>query len=398
MQGVRTRGWAAMVCALLSVTVHAAAPESFTKLGDEVVSQVRSRFYEVKKAEAWATKHQGYGAAATSAEDFARRTREVLAELGASHTAFYPSGSEGHAALSAIFQEFLGLSRVEHTSIGADVVQTPEGFFVRHVFAGGPAARAGLLRGDRLLSVEDQPFRPVVSFEGRAGQPTRLAVERTRGAAPLTLTVTPGTVNPKVEWLDAQRASTRIVELGGRLVAYQYLYSCAGPEHQDLLQESLTSRLARAEALVIDFRDGWGGCNQEFMNLFNPMVPYFTHIVRGGRRTTTETTWRKPVVLLVNGNSRSGKEVVAFTLKKHGRARLVGQRTAGAVLAGAPIPLSSGDLLYLAAAGVEVDGVPLEGRGVPVDVEVPDRLPYAAGKDPQLDKALETAAAAVRRR
>jgi carboxyl-terminal processing protease len=29
-----------------------------------------------------------------------------------------------------------------------------------------------------------------------------------------------------------------------------------------------------------------------------------------------------------------------------------------------------------------------------VDVEVPDVLPYAAGKDPQLEKALEVAAAA----
>lgn len=397
----RTRGlsrWGALACLLLTPLVHAAAPSPHAKAGEEVVNHVRTRFLDAKKAEAWAAKHQGYGAAATSAEDFARRTNAALAELGASHTALHPRGSTGHAALSAIFQQFLKLPRVEHPSIGADLVETPEGLFVRHVFAGGPAARAGVLRGDRIVSVEGRPVRPGAPFDGRAGKATRLTIERARGAAPLTLTVTPRRINPKAEWLEVQRGSSRIIEHQGRRVAYQHLYSCAGTEHQELLHESLTGTFASADALVIDFRDGWGGCNPDFLDLFNPLVPFFTSVDRQGQRSTRATTWRKPLVLLVNGNARSGKEMVAFALKKHQRATLVGQRTAGAVLAGAPLPLSNGDLLYLAVSDVEVDGVRLEGAGVPVDVEVPDALPYAAGKDPQLDKALDVAASAVGRR
>ncbi|MFP2923744.1 S41 family peptidase [Pyxidicoccus sp. 3LG] len=387
-----------LACVLFATGAPAAAPAPYLKPGEEVVNHVRTRFLDPKKAEAWASKHQGYGAAATDAQDFARRTNAALAELGASHTVLYPRGSVGHTSLSAIFQEFLKLPRVEYASIGADLVETPEGVFVRHVFAASPAARAGLLRGDRLVSVEGKPFRPLDSFEGRAGKPTRLSVERTRGAAPLTLTVTPRKVNPKAEWLDVQRASSRIVEHAGRRVAYQHLYSCAGTEHQELLHEALMDSFASADALVIDFRDGWGGCNTDFLNLFNPLVPFFTSIDRAGKRVTRATTWRKPVVLLVNGNSRSGKEMVAQAMKKHGRGTLVGQRTAGAVLAGTPLRLSNGDLLYLAVSDVEVDGMRLEGRGVPVDVEVPDALPYAAGKDPQLDKALDVAASAAGRK
>ncbi|MCP3136634.1 S41 family peptidase [Pyxidicoccus xibeiensis] len=387
-----------LACALLATGAHAAAPAPYLKPGEEVVGHVRTRFYDAKKGEAWAAKHQGHGAAATDAQDFARRTNAALAELNASHTVLYPRGSVGHTALSAIFQEFLKLPRVEYTSIGADLAETPEGFFVRHVFAAGPASRAGLLRGDRVLSVEGRPFRPLDSFEGRAGRPTRVSVERSRGAAPITLTVTPRKVNPKAEWLDVQRASSRIVEHAGRRIAYQHLYSCAGTEHQELLHEALMDTFVAADALVIDFRDGWGGCNTDFLHLFNPLVPFFTSIDRQGQRGTRATTWRKPVVLLVNGNSRSGKEMVAQALKKHGRATLVGQRTAGAVLAGTPLRLSNGDLLYLAVSDVEVDGVRLEGRGVPVDVEVPDALPYAAGKDPQLDRALGVAASTVGRK
>jgi carboxyl-terminal processing protease len=380
---------------LASASLAASGP--YLKPGNEVVEQVRTRFLDPKKAEAWAAKHKGYGAASTHADDFARRTNDALAELGTSHTVLYPRGSPGHVALTAIFQEFLKLPRVEYASLGIDLAETPEGFFVRHVFAAGPAARAGVLRGDRLVSVESKPFHQA-ALEGRAGRPTRLSVERTRGAAPLTLTVTPRRVNPKAEWLDVQRGSSRIVERNGRRVAYQHLYSCAGTEHQDVLQDALTDTFASADALVIDFRDGWGGCNPEFLHLFNPLVPLFTSISRDGQRSTRISTWRKPVVLLVNGNSRSGKEMVAFALKRQKRATLVGQRTAGAVLAGAPVPLSNGDLLYLAVADVEVEGVRLEGTGVPVDVEVPEALAYAAGKDPQLEKALDVAASAVGRR
>jgi hypothetical protein len=46
----------------------------------------------------------------------------------------------------------------------------------------------------------------------------------------------------------------------------------------------------------------------------------------------------------------------------------------------------------LAVARVEVDGDVLEGRGVEPHISVSDALAFAAGKDAQLDRALEVAA------
>jgi carboxyl-terminal processing protease len=54
--------------------------------------------------------------------------------------------------------------------------------------------------------------------------------------------------------------------------------------------------------------------------------------------------------------------------------------------------LSDRSLLYLAVRDVEVEGVRLEGKGVEPDVVVRDRLPYAMGADPQLEKAIALAA------
>jgi carboxyl-terminal processing protease len=379
---------------VLGASAWAQAPGRFVKQGDELVAQVRERFYDAKKAAEWAARHRGYGAKAKTEEDFERLTYEALAELQASHTAYYPRESLGHVGLSSIFRWVLKLKEVEYVSMGVDVAERPEGLFVRHVFAGGPAQKAGLLRGDRIVSVEGKPFHPVRSLKDRAGKPTQVMVERARGGRPLTLMVTPRRVDPKAEWLEAQEKSSRVVERSGKRVAYQYLYSCAGSEHQEALAEYILYGAENADALVVDLRDGWGGCNVQFLNLFNTRLPVLTSVGRDGKQVVTTGAWLKPVVLLVNGGSRSGKELVAFAMKQREMATLVGEQTAGAVLAGTPVRLSNGDLLYVAVMDGNIDGTRLEGIGVTVDVEVPDVLPYAAGKDPQLEKALDVAAAA----
>jgi carboxyl-terminal processing protease len=92
--------------------------------------------------------------------------------------------------------------------------------------------------------------------------------------------------------------------------------------------------------------------------------------------------------MLVNGGTRSGKEVLAYGFKKNGFGKVIGERTAGALLAGTAFLLSDGSLLILAVEDAAVDGERIEGKGVPPSIEVPFDIRYAAGKDPQLDKAI----------
>jgi carboxyl-terminal processing protease len=275
----------ALLLLLLSSLAQAAAPSSrYEALGDEVVRTVRSHFYDPARAAAWADKHAGYGREARSDEDFTRLTRAALAELQTSHTAYYPEDGVEQPQLRAIFGAAIKgpwRSPPRVPSLGVDFVERPEGYFARHVFAGGPAQKAGLLRGDRVLSADGKPFHPVRSL--RAGRPVRLEVERSKGSAPLQLTLTPRRINPKEEWLQAQEKGSEVVQVGGKRVAYQHLFSCAGPEHQALLAETLQERFKDADALVVDFRDGWGGCNPEFVNLFNPLLPELRFTGRDGK-------------------------------------------------------------------------------------------------------------------
>jgi carboxyl-terminal processing protease len=117
-----------------------------------------------------------------------------------------------------------------------------------------------------------------------------------------------------------------------------------------------------------------------------------TIIPRDRKSYKSDFHWRKPVVMLVNEGSRSGKEILAFGFQRYKIGPVVGSKTAGAVVGGRPFIMQDGSVLYLAVADVFVDDkYRLEGKGVTPDVSVPFSLEYAAGADPQKERAIEVA-------
>jgi len=380
------------IAAVLTAALAAAeAPADFPTLGREVETLVREKLYDAARGERWARENAGYAGRIKDAESFRRETRRRLAILNTSHTQYYTAEDPGYRDLLSIFEPVLHRS-AEGESLGCAVAEGDGGWFVVRVFPGSPAAAAGLKRGDFITMADDEPFHPVRSLRGKAGQPVTLIYRSRRNGHPIAVLATPRIVDPKKEWLEAQIAGTRVLERRGRRIGYVPIWSCAGVEYQQTLAEALAEKLADADALVIDLRGGWGGCDPAFVSLFDPAVPDLTRIDREGHRTVWAPGWRKPLVVLIDGGSRSGKELVARALQRHGRATLVGERTAGAVLAGQPFLLSDGSLLFLAVQDILVDGERLEGPGVKPDVAVPSDLPYAEGRDAQLERALEVAA------
>lgn len=377
---------------LLAALLGAAAPPAppYPALGREIEGIVGRDFYDPERAARWVRENAGYAEGIANAEAFRRETRRRLALLRASHTEYYPLDDPGRWDLASLFEPYLKRpARTE--SLGLGLVEREGGWFVARVFAGGPAEAAGVRRGDRIVTADLRR-----SLQGTAGRPFSLEIQSRRGGPTRTVSIVPRIVDPKEEWLETQRAGTRLVEQGGRRIAYAPLWSCAGEQFRDALKEALNSDLSQADALVIDFRGGWGGCSPDFVSLFNPMVPELVRIDREGVRSSFPASWRKPLVVLIDGGSRSGKEVVARAIQRHRLGTLVGERTAGAVLAGQPYLLADGSLLFLAVHDVIAEGERLEGVGVNPDVEVASDLLYAEGRDPQLERALEVAAGLLR--
>ena len=391
----------------LSLFATSAVAQDRLVLFDEVTATVEEQFFDPSLNgldwKAAAAEHRARVTADMDRETFAAEVNALLGRLEASHTMYLTKDSPKWYQLSGVFLQggaeiaekmvpYLSDGAPLYAGIGVFTANRPTGWFVTGVFDGHPAEKAGILLGDRIVSVGDEPYHPIHSFAGREGTQVRVSVERRPGEV-LDLTATPAMLNGITMFREAMAESARIFEQGGARVGYMHAWSYAGKAYQEILRNAvLFGELKDADALVLDVRGGWGGASPDYLGLFAKRGIEVTGIRRDGSSFSFGSGWTKPVVLLVDEGTTSGKELLAYGFRALGIGPIVGERTAGAVLAGRFNVLSDGSLLYLAVNDVRVDGVRLEGRGVAPDVEVPFDPAYAAGTDPQLDKAVEVAA------
>jgi carboxyl-terminal processing protease len=369
---------------------------------EEVVGLVEKHFLDVRavSGEVWqrdVAQARERIHSITDPDQFASTVNGLLATLDTSHTYYFSKGDPRRFQLLGVFNSLYDQSRDDlfvYEGIGIDSRQIDGQTVILSVFDGFPAHRAGLRFGDRIISVDDRAFHPIRSFQGRAGNPVRVRIERQGEQAELMIEVV--NLDGRTMFETAAISSIRSIDHVGKKIGYIHLWSYAGIKYQELLrQQILWGDLSQCDALVLDLRDGWGGADLNYLNLFRDPIAVTSFRGRDGVTGSYSGVWEKPVALIVNERSTSGKELFAYGFQKLGIGPVAGSQTAGAVVAGRIFLLSGGDVLYLAVRDITVDGVRLEGRGVKPDIVV-DRLPrQAAGNDPQLEKALDTVAKQV---
>jgi carboxyl-terminal processing protease len=367
---------------------------------DQVWRLVDQHFYDRDfRGNDWKALRERYRPLAEAAPDAdaqAKIISDMLAELGASHTARYRQNDPSYYQLVDIFsgslrRELRDLypNGVRYPGIGLFTREIDGKLFVSGTIAGLPAEKAGILVGDEIVDVDGKPFEAVGSFEGKVGQTVTMHVRRVANGDILPIAIKPVWIEPADDFERAMSEGARIIDSGGKKIGYVRIWSYAGSRYQDKLEELLSGKLADADALIWDLRDGWGGAQPYYLDIFSKLGPTMELTDRGGDHEFVNVKWRKPVALLINGGSRSGKEVLAYGFKKYQVGEVIGTRTAGALLAGRAYLLYDDSFLLLAVNDVAVDGERLERVGVAPTIEVPFPLEYAAGKDPQIDKAVE---------
>lgn len=356
------------------------------------------------------TKYSPTAAQAQSKEELAAVINQMLSELKTSHTHFYTSNEPAYYQILGIFQpistdlqkqigKLFPKGKIEYSGIGIFTKDISGKIFVSGILDGSPAAKAGLKGGDQLLSVDGRPFQPIQSFAGKAGQNVKLLIARSPNPnSQQEIVVTPNMLDATTMFVDAMTASTQVIEREGKKIGYIHIWSYAGDKYQQQLEEELLyGRLSEADGFVLDLREGWGGAPLTALNIYTAQNLSVRNIPRNGRQYTSNSAWKKPVVMLVNEGSRSAKEILAFGFQQYGIGPVVGTKTAGAVVAGRPFIMQDGSLLYVAVSDVYVNGNQrLEGKGVTPDITVPFSLEYAQGADPQKERAIKVALAVVK--
>jgi len=379
-----------------------------TQVFEQVWQTVNDNFYDPKfngvDWKAIREKYRPQVVQAKSKEEFAAVINQMLSELRTSHTRFYTQDEPAYYQLLGIFlpnntelqqqlKKFFPNGKIEYSGIGAFTKNIKGKTFVSAILDGSPAAKAGLKVGDQLLSVDGKPYQPIQSFVGKAGQKVKLLIQRLPDANnQQEIAIAPKILDATTMFLDAQEASTQVIEQAGKKIGYVHIWSYAGEQYQQQLETNLIyGRLKNADGLVLDLREGWGGASPSYLNIYTAEGPSLTSIRRDGRRNTYNFQWKKPVVMVVNEGSRSGKEILAFGFQQNKIGPVIGSKTPGAVVAGSPFLMQDGSVLYLAVANVFLNGNQrLEGKGITPDISVPFSLEYAGGADPQKQRAIET--------
>ncbi|MEJ2088836.1 MAG: S41 family peptidase, partial [Gammaproteobacteria bacterium] len=355
-------GGLALLAMILSTPAHGNAPGAL-EIFDEAVSLVEERFFDPDMGGlnwddevAMARERLGPDA---DRETLAEALNTLLARLGASHTEFLTRDDprwyqlvgvfiDGYEPLRQALAPYLANGAPVFAGIGV-LLENREGqTFVSGVLDGFPASEAGLLVGDRLVTANDQPFHPIRSFAGQDGRPVRIGVERTPGHR-LELEVVPVLIDARNMFEQAMRASTRTITADGAQIGYIRAWSYAGRRYQDIVAgELINGSLKDTDAFVLDIRGGWGGADPSYLNLFSERAITAVSTTRDGTETRFASGWSRPVVLLVDEGSRSGKELLAYGFRALHKGPIVGETTAGAVLAGQINALSDGSVLFVA--------------------------------------------------
>ncbi|MBI4203207.1 MAG: S41 family peptidase [Chloroflexi bacterium] len=238
-----------------------------------------------------------------------------------------------------------------------------------------PAEEAGIMEGDVLLQSDSTPLEgltrteAVLLIRGPRGTPVDLLVQRSGVAEPLLITVIRDTVEqPSVLW---QPVTTDIV--------YLQITDFLDNTGERLKEALLEVQEQGYKGLVLDLRGNPGGLLSSTVTVASQFLEdglVLYHIDAKDKRKEFAVqrggvALDLSLVVLANGSSASGSEVLVGALQDHERAIFVGTRTFGKGSVNELRRLADGSGLYITSAlWYTPSGRLIEGVGLEPDVEV----------------------------
>ena len=288
--------------------------------------------------------------------------------------------------------------------VGIGLVLTRQ-YYIQVVAArdGSPAAEAGLLPGDYIRAINDNPTRMMSIVRGRQ-------LLRGEPGSTVTLTVLRGSAAEPTE-MEVARDGGRSANVTSHLVAPGVGYLRIA-EFDDTTADAIEAAAGtlggqRAERLLIDLRGNATGAFEAGLDAARLFTDADTLVIRESsaeQQPVTEAgrepsiAW--PIVILTNPGTAGAAELFTAALTDTGRAETVGLRTAGRAAEQTLIRLPDGGGLLLSSTRyLTASGEPIHRAGVRPAVVVQEptvELGQPVGdpdEDPVLDRALEHLAA-----
>jgi carboxyl-terminal processing protease len=278
------------------------------------------------------------------------------------------------------YAQFQSATSGEFQGVGLTVNGVKRGLRVVRVIPNTPAERAGIKRGDVIVSAAGHSLKGVSADAGAAlikGEP----------GTPVDLRIDPAS-GGRVEALTVKRASVRLPAAHGALrhfdgepVGYVRFVTFSSGAHGELENAMEKVEDRGAKGIVLDLRGNGGGLLNEAVlsaSLFlksGKLVVSTKSRVQGPRKYNAvgNPLPARPVVVLIDHDTASAAEILTAALKDNGVATVVGTRSYGKGVFQDVLPLESGGALDLTVGRYFTpDGTSLAGKGIKPDIRAKD--------------------------
>ena len=244
------------------------------------------------------------------------------------------------------------------SGIGVEFVIREDTIHIQGIIKDGPAERAGLLAGDKIVSVDDKPFvgkivtneEAMHRLKGKKGTKVKVGVVRYGHKAVKTFTITRDDIPQKsvsaAYMIDNSTGYIKIKNFG------ENTYPVMLVALAELSQEQFSN-------LIIDLRDNTGGYLTAATQMINEFLPGNRLIVYTEGRKSPRQEYKSdgrgtyqtiPLVVLINESSASASEIFAGAMQDNDRATIIGRRSFGKGLVQKQIGFNDGSMIRLTVA------------------------------------------------
>jgi len=266
-----------------------------------------------------------------------------------------------------------------------------------------PAYKAGLQAGDQILKIDGEVTKTLTLME---------SVKRMRGpkGSKVTLTIMrEGFQKPKEYSLIRDVIPVRSVRYELLEKQYGYIRLIQFQEKTDSEFQKAVKALEEEakgglKGLILDMRNNPGGLLDQAVKISDRFIESGVIVSIEGRREENKIKFnahpqednlaRYPLVVLVNGGSASGSEIVAGAIQDHGRGIILGTQTFGKGSVQTIFSLKDGAGLRLTTARYYTpNGRSIQAKGIVPDIIVkpaaPEEEKGAPPKQPPSEKDLD---------
>ena len=221
--------------------------------------------------------------------------------------------------------------------IGITFQLSKDTIIVIEVIAGGPSDRAGLLAGDRIVSIDDKPIVGTIDanavkekLRGPKGSKVKLGVVRDNKKAPISFVITRGEIP-----INSVEANYMIDKSTGYVKVSQFSRNT----YNEFVNALNLLKNQGSKRFIVDLRSNGGGYLEMAILMVNEFLPANRLIVSTkGRNRRDETTAYSDgrgqfqdveLVVLIDEFSASASEVFAGAIQDNDRGLIIGCRSFG---------------------------------------------------------------------